>query len=80
MWSGACLTSKLYDKIIKTPSKSHETIPLRILSWLAMIYLELASGVSKFCSIVLSIITLLGYIYMNKSPVAEFTNKSNHRP
>jgi hypothetical protein len=25
--SGTCLTSKLYDKIIKTPSKSHETIP-----------------------------------------------------
>jgi hypothetical protein len=29
MRSGTCLTSKLYDKIIKTPSKPHETIPLR---------------------------------------------------
>jgi hypothetical protein len=29
MSSGSCLTSKLYDKIIKMPSKSHETIPLR---------------------------------------------------
>jgi hypothetical protein len=29
MWSGTCLTSKLYDKIVKTPSKCHETIPLR---------------------------------------------------
>jgi hypothetical protein len=28
MTSGSCLTSKLYDKIIKMPSKSHETIPL----------------------------------------------------
>jgi hypothetical protein len=28
MWSGTCLTSKIYDKIIKRPSKSHETIPL----------------------------------------------------
>jgi hypothetical protein len=28
MPSGRCLTSKLYDKIIKMPSKSHETIPL----------------------------------------------------
>jgi hypothetical protein len=28
MSSGSCLTSKLYDKIIKMPSKSHETIPL----------------------------------------------------
>jgi hypothetical protein len=27
--SGSCLTSKLSDKIIKMPSKSHETIPLR---------------------------------------------------
>jgi hypothetical protein len=27
--SGSCLTSKLYDKIIKMPSKSHKTIPLR---------------------------------------------------
>jgi hypothetical protein len=26
--SGNCLTSKLYDKIIKMPSKSHESIPL----------------------------------------------------
>jgi hypothetical protein len=28
MGSGTCLTSKLYDKIIKRPSKSRETIPL----------------------------------------------------
>jgi hypothetical protein len=28
MWSGTCLTSKLYDKIIKITSKSHETFPL----------------------------------------------------
>jgi hypothetical protein len=30
MPSGSCLTSKIYDKIIKMPSKSHETIPLRL--------------------------------------------------
>jgi hypothetical protein len=29
MSSGSSLTSKLYDKIIKMLSKSHETIPLR---------------------------------------------------
>jgi hypothetical protein len=29
MWSRTYLTSKLYDKITKTPTKSHETIPLR---------------------------------------------------
>jgi hypothetical protein len=29
MSSGSCLTSKLFDKIIKIPSKSHETIPLK---------------------------------------------------
>jgi hypothetical protein len=28
MLSGTCLTSKLYDKIIKRPSNSYETIPL----------------------------------------------------
>jgi hypothetical protein len=28
MFTGSCLTSKLYNKIIKMPSKSHETIPL----------------------------------------------------
>jgi ABC-type Zn2+ transport system substrate-binding protein/surface adhesin len=28
MSSESCLTSKLNDKIIKLPSKSHETIPL----------------------------------------------------
>jgi hypothetical protein len=28
MRSGTCLTSKLYDTIIKTPLKSHETIPV----------------------------------------------------
>jgi hypothetical protein len=28
MSSGSSLTSKLYDKIIKILSKSHETIPL----------------------------------------------------
>jgi hypothetical protein len=28
MFSGSCPTSKLYDKIIKMPSRSHETIPL----------------------------------------------------
>jgi hypothetical protein len=28
MLSGTCLTAKLYDKIIKMPSKSHEIIPL----------------------------------------------------
>jgi hypothetical protein len=27
--SGTCLTFKLYNKIIKRPLKSHETIPLR---------------------------------------------------
>jgi hypothetical protein len=31
MSSGSCLTSKLYDKIIKMPSKSHETIPLNLV-------------------------------------------------
>jgi hypothetical protein len=30
MSSGSCLTSKLCDKIIKMPSKSHETIPLKV--------------------------------------------------
>jgi hypothetical protein len=30
MYSGSCLTSKLYDKIIKMPSKSHETILLNV--------------------------------------------------
>jgi hypothetical protein len=29
MSSGSSLTSKLYDKIIKMLSKSHETIPLK---------------------------------------------------
>jgi hypothetical protein len=29
MSSGSILTSKLYDKIIKMLSKSHETIPLK---------------------------------------------------
>jgi hypothetical protein len=29
MSSGSCLTSKLYDKIIKMLSKSHETILLK---------------------------------------------------
>jgi hypothetical protein len=33
----SCLTSKLYDKIIKIPSKSHETIPLR---WLTICWLN----------------------------------------
>jgi hypothetical protein len=28
MWSGTCLTFILYDKLIKRPAKSHETIPL----------------------------------------------------
>jgi hypothetical protein len=32
MSSGSCLTSKLYDKILKMPSKSHETIPLNVFS------------------------------------------------
>jgi hypothetical protein len=32
MFSGSCPTSKLDDKIIKMPSKTHETIPLRYLS------------------------------------------------
>jgi hypothetical protein len=32
MSSGSCLTSELYDKIIKILSKSHETIPLRYVS------------------------------------------------
>jgi hypothetical protein len=30
MSSGSCLTSKLCDRIIKMPSKSHETNPLNI--------------------------------------------------
>jgi hypothetical protein len=30
MSSGSSLTSKLYDKIIKMLSKSHETIPLSV--------------------------------------------------
>jgi hypothetical protein len=30
MSSGSCLTSKLYEKIMKMLSKSHETIPLNI--------------------------------------------------
>jgi hypothetical protein len=29
MWSGTCIQSELYDKIIKMPSKPHETIPLK---------------------------------------------------
>jgi hypothetical protein len=29
MSSGSCLISKLYDKIIKMPSKYHENIPLK---------------------------------------------------
>jgi hypothetical protein len=32
MSSGSSLTSKLYDKIIKMLSKSHETIPLNSLA------------------------------------------------
>jgi hypothetical protein len=32
MSSGSCLTSKLYDKIIKMLSNSHEAIPLRVVS------------------------------------------------
>jgi hypothetical protein len=32
MCSGSCPTSKLYDKITKRPSKSHETIPLNVSS------------------------------------------------
>jgi hypothetical protein len=37
MSSGSCLISKLYDKIIKMPSKYHENIPLkwRLGGWLA---------------------------------------------
>jgi hypothetical protein len=31
MSRGSCLSSKLYDKIIKMPTKSHETIPLIFL-------------------------------------------------
>jgi hypothetical protein len=34
MSSGSSLTSKLYDKIIKMLSKSHETIPLSPFSYL----------------------------------------------
>jgi hypothetical protein len=30
MSSGSCLSFKLYDKIIKMTSKSHETIPLTV--------------------------------------------------
>jgi hypothetical protein len=35
MWWGTWLTSKMYDKIIKGPSKSYETIPLSawIINW-----------------------------------------------
>jgi hypothetical protein len=33
MFSGSCLTSKLYNKIIKVPSKSHETIPFKGPKW-----------------------------------------------
>jgi hypothetical protein len=29
MSSGSCLIYKLYDKILKMPSKSHDTIPLK---------------------------------------------------
>jgi hypothetical protein len=36
MSSGSSLTSKLYDKIIKMLSKSHETIPLRNIDWLGL--------------------------------------------
>jgi hypothetical protein len=36
MSSGSKLTSKLYDKIIKMLSKSHETIPLLSLLWLLL--------------------------------------------
>jgi hypothetical protein len=42
MWCGTCLTSILYDKIIKIPSKSHETIPLKEQSR------------DKFCEIIIS--------------------------
>jgi hypothetical protein len=37
MSSGSCLTSKLYDKIIKMQSKSQEPIPLRCIILLALL-------------------------------------------
>jgi hypothetical protein len=46
MSSGSCLTSKLYDKIIKMPSKSHETIPLKkIQKYWSRNYMH-----SKYCN------------------------------
>jgi hypothetical protein len=36
MSSGTGPTSKLYDKIIKRPSISHETIPLRTFSFILL--------------------------------------------
>jgi hypothetical protein len=38
MCSGTCLTSKLYDKSFKTPSKSQETIPLKACFFQTVIY------------------------------------------
>jgi hypothetical protein len=44
MPSGSCLTSKLYDKIIKMPSKSHETIPLNQY----LVFLQLNNKIVKY--------------------------------
>jgi hypothetical protein len=46
---GSCVTSKLYDKIIKMPSKSHETIPLK--QWLKFIFRTIALIISH-CTVV----------------------------
>jgi hypothetical protein len=44
MWCGTCLTSKLYDEIIKRPSKFHETIPLYLCD-----ILILGQSIVKIC-------------------------------
>jgi hypothetical protein len=54
MSSGSCLTSKLYDKIIKVPSKSHEAIPLNPIKTSAIrqndtVALVLYNDDLKFC-------------------------------
>jgi hypothetical protein len=54
--SGSCLTSKLHDKIIKMPSKPHETIPLSTTQWIGyQHYLQREYGVDielNVCEIV----------------------------
>jgi hypothetical protein len=57
MYSGSCLTSKLYDKIIKMLSKSHETILLsECINWTSH-YLR------RISSFILLMATFLGVLY-----------------